>query len=189
MRITARLRRWFRRPVRLELAMGDITKCPVDVIVNAAKASLLGGGGVDGAIHAAGGPAILQDCKTLRADVYPDGLPVGEAVATTAGHMLAQHVIHTVGPDRRVGQVDPALLRACYINSLKVADKLGARDVAFPLISAGVYGWPKEDAIVQALTAIRSARPSHVKTVWLVVYDQDTYELAWDLYDLRKSWS
>lgn len=182
MRITTRIRRWFRRPVRLELAVGDITKFPVDAIVNAAKASLLGGGGVDGAIHAAGGPAILKQCKALRAYQYPNGLPIGEAVVTTAGHMLARHVIHTVGPDRRIGQVDPALLRACYTNSLKLADNLGARTIAFPLISAGVYGWPVGDAIHQALAAIRSARPSHVKTVWLVLYDESTYRQACSIY-------
>lgn len=177
----ATIRRWFRRPVRIEVVMGDITKSDVDAIVNAAKSSLLGGGGVDGAIHQAAGPSVLAACRTLRSVAYPEGLPTGRAVATPAGNLPAQWIIHTVGPDRRIGQVDPALLRACYTNSLKVADKLTARSVAFPLISAGIYGWPKTDAIKQAFTALRTARPSSVKEVFLVVYDLDTYRLAYDI--------
>jgi O-acetyl-ADP-ribose deacetylase (regulator of RNase III) len=169
---------WFysRPTLRIEIVQGDITTEKVDVIVNAAKSSLLGGGGVDGAIHRAGGPAILAECKELRRDL-PDGLPAGHALITTAGALPAQWVVHTVGPvyDPRKDLSD--VLRSCYTQSLEAADVTGARTVAFPLISAGVYGWPKDDAVKQALTAIRSAN-TQVKTVRLVVFDEDTYRIA-----------
>jgi O-acetyl-ADP-ribose deacetylase (regulator of RNase III) len=175
------LLRRFRGRVHIELTMGDITTMDVDAVVNAAKASLLGGGGVDGAIHAAGGPAILKDCKALRAYQYPNGLPVGEAVVTTAGRMHADWVIHTVGPVYDPAKNQSALLRSCYTSALAVADNLGARTIAFPLISAGVYGWPIGDAIHQALAAIRAAKTS-VETVWLVLYDESTYRQACSIY-------
>ena len=141
--------------MQLELVVGDITEQAVDAIVNAANASLLGGGGVDGAIHARGGPAILAECREIRATRHPDGLPVGAAVATTAGQLPARWVIHTVGPI--FGRGDAAQLRDCYDSSLRVAAELGAQSIAFPLISAGAYAWPQDDAIRQAITVIRAA--------------------------------
>jgi O-acetyl-ADP-ribose deacetylase (regulator of RNase III) len=141
--------------MRLELVQGDITEQRVDAIVNAANSSLLGGGGVDGAIHRRGGPAILAECRELRRVTYRDGLPVGEAVATTAGDLPARWVIHTVGPIH--GRGDSEQLRSCYRNSLRVAAELGADTVAFPLISAGAYRWPIEDALRQAVDTIRAA--------------------------------
>ncbi|MGH7844895.1 MAG: O-acetyl-ADP-ribose deacetylase [Candidatus Binatia bacterium] len=132
---------------RVIVKVGDITKEDVDAIVNAANRSLLGGGGVDGAIHRAGGPEILQECKQIRATKYPDGVPTGEAVMTTAGKMSAGHVIHTVGPVYGVGGKDKAeLLAACYRNSLKLAADKGLKSIAFPAISTGVYGYPLDEA-------------------------------------------
>lgn len=125
----------------IECVLGDITTAEVDAVVNAANSTLLGGGGVDGAIHAAAGPALLRECRELRATSLPDGLPVGRAVATSGGNLAARWVIHTVGPNWHRGQRDPALLASCHRESLAVAARLGARSVAFPAISAGVYGW------------------------------------------------
>jgi O-acetyl-ADP-ribose deacetylase (regulator of RNase III) len=163
--------------MRIELVEGDITEQDLDAIVNAANSSLLGGGGVDGAIHRKGGPAILSECRDLRAVRYADGLPTGAAVATTAGDLAARWVIHTVGPiyESRVDQSH--LLRACYANSLAVADEVGAASVAFPLISAGAFGWPLEDAIQQALSAMRGARTS-VSLARLVLFGQSTFDTA-----------
>jgi O-acetyl-ADP-ribose deacetylase (regulator of RNase III) len=160
--------------VQLELVQGDITKQQADAIVNAANSSLLGGGGVDGAIHQRGGKKILAECRRLRDTVYPDGLPPGQAVATTAGKLNARWVIHTVGPIYRRG--DAATLRSCYTASLRVAAELGATTVAFPLISAGAFGWPVEDAIHQAVTAIDAA--PNAGTARLVLWQPETYELA-----------
>ena len=112
-----------------------------------------GGGGVDGAIHRAGGRAVLEDCIAR----FPDGLATGDAGWTTAGEMPARWVIHVVGPNRHAGQTDRSLLTSCYSRALEVADELGARTVAFPLVSAGVYGWPKDDAIAAALEVFRDA--------------------------------
>lgn len=161
----------------LQIVKGDITKLPADVIVNAAKPSLMGGGGVDGAIHAAGGPQILEDCKRLRANRLPNGLGTGEAVVTRAGNLPADWVIHTVGPDRRIGQADPELLRSCYTRSLQAADRMSAESISFPLVSSGVYGWPTRDAVQQALTAFYLAE-TNVKVIRLVVFDQQTYDIA-----------
>ena len=140
---------------RIELVAGDITAERVDAIVNAANSSLLGGGGVDGAIHRAGGPTILEECRALRATIVPDGLPTGEAVATGAGRLAARWVIHTVGPVwPGPGPEEEArrrLLASAYRNSLAVANGLGAASVAFPAISAGIYGWPADDAALVAL--------------------------------------
>lgn len=155
--------------MQIECVGGDITEQDLDVIVNAANSSLLGGGGVDGAIHRRGGPAILTECRDLRATSYPDGLPVGEAVATTAGHLPAQWVIHTVGPVHSASKDRSALLRASYTSSLAVADELGARRIAFPAVSAGVFGWPMADAARQALTAVRSAT-TRVELVRFVLF-------------------
>jgi O-acetyl-ADP-ribose deacetylase (regulator of RNase III) len=142
---------------RITLVQGDITEQEVDAVVNAANSSLLGGGGVDGAIHRRGGPEILEECRRLRAARYGRGLPTGQAVATTAGRLPARWVIHTVGPVYRPGAEDRALLASCYRESLRVADGLGARTVAFPAVSAGIYGWPLPDAARVALTAVAEA--------------------------------
>ncbi len=160
------------------LVDGDITAQRVDAIVNAANSSLLGGGGVDGAIHRKGGPAILEECRALRASRYGRGLPTGQAVATTAGDLPARWVIHTVGPVFAPDEDRSALLRDCYANSLRVADALGATSVAFPLVSAGVYGWPVEDAVRQALTVLHAATPAHVAEARLVLFGADTYAMA-----------
>jgi O-acetyl-ADP-ribose deacetylase len=157
--------------MKIELLRGDITEQAVDAIVNAANRSLLGGGGVDGAIHRAGGPAILEACKRIRAEHYPDGLPTGEAVATTAGALPARWVIHTVGPVYAKSQDRSEQLAACHVNALRVADELGARTVAFPAISTGVYGYPLEDAAPVALSAVRSADTS-VEEVRFVLFDR-----------------
>jgi len=142
---------------RIELVQGDITEQEVDAVVNAANSGLLGGGGVDGAIHRAGGPAILAECRDLRRTRYPDGLPTGQAVATTAGDLPARWVIHTVGPVYAEREDRSHLLASAYRESLRVADELGARTVAFPAVSAGVYGWPLGDAARIAVTTVREA--------------------------------
>jgi O-acetyl-ADP-ribose deacetylase (regulator of RNase III) len=163
--------------MRIELVEGDITEQHVDAIVNAANPSLLGGGGVDGAIHTRGGPTIVEECRRLRSSRYPEGLPTGEAVATTAGRLPARWVIHTVGPIYE-SDVDKAdLLRKCYASSLAVADELGAATVAYPLMSAGIFGWPVEDAVRQALTALGAARTSVVEAR-LVLFGTPTFEVA-----------
>jgi O-acetyl-ADP-ribose deacetylase len=159
----------------ITLVQGDITAQAVDAIVNAANRSLLGGGGVDGAIHRRGGPAILEECRRLRADRYPEGLPVGEAVATTAGQLPAKWVIHTVGPVYAAAEDRSGLLAACHTASLQVADRLGARIVAFPAISTGVYGYPLEKAAPVALAAVRGA-PSEVEEARFVLFDQTAFD-------------
>lgn len=149
---------------RIELVTGDITAQHVDAIVNAANSSLLGGGGVDGAIHRAGGPAILEECRRLRATNLPDGLPTGEAVATGAGRLHANWVIHAVGPVWPGPGPEAArrrlLLEAAYANSLRIAAGLGARSVAVPAVSAGVYGWPSDDVATVALDVAAKADAS-----------------------------
>lgn len=140
----------------LTAVRGDITLEHVDAIVNAANSSLLGGGGVDGAIHRAGGPEILAECRRLRATSLPDGLPAGSAVATTAGRLPARWVVHTVGPVHSQREDRTAVLASAYSESLRVASELGARSIAFPAISAGVYGWPMDDAARVAVRAVRS---------------------------------
>ena len=163
--------------MRIELVEGDITEQAVDAIVNAANSSLLGGGGVDGAIHRRGGPAILEECRALRASTHPDGLPAGDAVATTAGRLAARWVIHTVGPVYSGEPGQEGTLRSCYTRSLAVADELGAHTVAFPLISAGAFGWPLEDAVAQALTALRVAETS-VAEARVVLFGADAFAVA-----------
>lgn len=139
----------------IEAVLGDITVQEVDAIVNAANSSLLGGGGVDGAIHRAAGPGLLEACRGLRATSLPEGLPVGRAVATPGFDLPASWVIHTVGPNRHAGQTDPGLLRSAFDSSLDLAEELGCSSVAVPAVSAGVYGW---DAREVARTAVASAR-------------------------------
>ena len=144
---------------RVRLVRGDITTQEVDAVVNAANSRMRGGGGVDGAIHRAGGPEVLADCVRR----FPDGLATGDAGWTTAGRMPARWVIHTVGPNRNAGQTDPELLISCYRRCLEVADELGAATVAFPLISAGIYGWPLDDAARIAVETLRDTESSVVE--------------------------
>ena len=132
---------------RLIVKSGDITEEAVDAIVNAANSSLLGGGGVDGAIHRRGGPSILEECRTIRETRYPAGLPTGDAVITTAGDLPARYVIHTVGPIYGMNQGrDAELLASCYRNSIDLAIGRGLKSIAFPSISTGAYGYPKREA-------------------------------------------
>jgi O-acetyl-ADP-ribose deacetylase (regulator of RNase III) len=159
---------------RILLVEGDITTQDVDAIVNAANSTLLGGGGVDGAIHEGGGPAILEECKQIRAEVWPDGLPTGQAVATTGGELPARWVIHTVGPVY-ADEEDPAsLLASCHAESLRVADELGAETVAFPAISTGVYGYPLDEAAGVAIRSVRTADTA-VREVRFVLFGADAY--------------
>ncbi|WP_432118348.1 O-acetyl-ADP-ribose deacetylase [Streptomyces sp. bgisy032] len=160
----------------IELAQGDITRERADAIVNAANSSLLGGGGVDGAIHRRGGPAILDACRTLRASRLGKGLPTGRAVATTAGDLDARWVIHTVGPVYSATEDRSGLLASCYRESLRVADELGARTVAFPAISTGVYGWPMDDGARIAVETVRAADTA-VEKVRFVLFDRQAYEV------------
>lgn len=158
---------------RLVVTTGDITKMKTGAVVNAANSSLMGGGGVDGAIHRNGGPAILEECKQIRAGRYPDGLPAGDAVATTAGNLPAQHVIHTVGPVWHGGSSGEAdKLAGCYRRSLEEAVKLSLKDIAFPAISTGIYGYPKEKAGQVAFTVVREFLSSSKlpETVYFVFY-------------------
>jgi O-acetyl-ADP-ribose deacetylase (regulator of RNase III) len=159
---------------RIVLVEGDLTEQDVDAIVNAANSTLLGGGGVDGAIHRRGGPAILDACRRIRAEEWPDGLPTGRAVATTGGALPARWVIHTVGPI--YGEVDdaPGLLASCHTESLRVADGLEARTVAFPAISTGVYGYPLDEAAPVAIEAVRTADTA-VREVRFVLFGRDAF--------------
>ncbi|MEU9626428.1 O-acetyl-ADP-ribose deacetylase [Streptomyces luteogriseus] len=159
----------------IELVRGDITRESVDAIVNAANSSLLGGGGVDGAIHRRGGPAILEDCRRLRAAHLGKGLPTGRAVATTAGDLDARWVVHTVGPVFSATEDRSGLLASCYRESLRVAGELGARTVAFPAISTGVYGWPMDDGARIAVETVRAADTT-VEEVRFVLFDERAYE-------------
>ncbi|GAA2595576.1 MULTISPECIES: O-acetyl-ADP-ribose deacetylase [Streptomyces] len=158
----------------LTLVQGDITRESVDAIVNAANSSLLGGGGVDGAIHRRGGPAILAACRELRAGHLGKGLPTGRAVATTAGDLDARWVIHTVGPVHSTTEDRSDLLASCYRASLRVADELGARTVAFPAISTGVYHWPLDDAARIAVETVRTTDTS-VTEARFVLFDDRAY--------------
>ncbi|MFF4716637.1 O-acetyl-ADP-ribose deacetylase [Streptomyces eurythermus] len=159
----------------ITLVQGDITRQHADALVNAANSSLLGGGGVDGAIHRRGGPAILAECRALRASKYGKGLPTGQAVATTAGDLDARWVIHTVGPVWSRTEDRSDLLASCYRESLRVAGELGARTVAFPAISTGVYRWPMPDAARIALETVRTTATA-VEEVRFVLFDDRAYE-------------
>jgi O-acetyl-ADP-ribose deacetylase len=167
--------------VRIELVEGDIAAQQVDAIVNAANSSLLGGGGVDGAIHRQGGPEILAECRALRESRYAEGLPAGDAVATTAGRLPARWVIHTVGPVWSAHEDRSATLRSCYTRSLVLADELGAETVAFPLISSGVFGWPLDDAVRQALSALRGTETG-LAEARLVLFGRDAFAAAQRVY-------
>jgi O-acetyl-ADP-ribose deacetylase (regulator of RNase III) len=157
--------------MEITAVQGDITEQQVDAVVNAANRAMRGGGGVDGAIHRAGGPEVLEDCKRR----FPDGLATGDAGWTTAGEMPARWVIHVVGPNYSAGQTDRTLLTSCYSRALEVADELGARTVAFPLVSAGIYGWPKDDAIAAAIETLRAA-DTRVEEARMVAFDASTYD-------------
>jgi O-acetyl-ADP-ribose deacetylase len=158
--------------MEITLVLGDITQQRADAIVNAANSSLLGGGGVDGAIHRGGGPDILSECRALRAGQFSAGLPTGQAVATTAGRLPARWVIHTAGPVYSPGQDRSRLLASCYRESLRVADELGARSVAFPAVSAGIYGWPADDAARIAVSTVRGTS-SQVEEARFVLFTPD----------------
>ncbi|MEU6820267.1 O-acetyl-ADP-ribose deacetylase [Streptomyces atriruber] len=163
--------------VSITLVQGDITQQRADAIVNAANSSLLGGGGVDGAIHRRGGPDILADCRRLRASHYGKGLPTGRAVATTAGRLDAGHVIHTVGPVWSATEDRSELLASCHRESLRVAAELGARTIAFPAISTGVYRWPLADAARIAVSTVREAAdPELFDEVRFVLFGQDAHD-------------
>jgi O-acetyl-ADP-ribose deacetylase len=151
--------------VEITVVQGDITTQQVDAVVNAANSRMRGGGGVDGAIHAAGGPEVLADCVRR----FPDGLETGQAGWTTAGNLPARWVIHVVGPNYAHGQRDRSLLLSCYSNALRVADELGATTIAFPLVSAGIYGWPLDDAAAAAIEALR-ATPTSVTEARMVAF-------------------
>ena len=163
----------------IEVQKGDITKMKVDAIVNAANSSLLGGGGVDGAIHRAGGPSILEECKEIRNK--QGGCKTGEAVITNAGNLPAKKVIHTVGPVWHGGNNNEAdLLSSCYSNSLHLAKANGLRTMAFPNISTGVYGYPKEPAAAIAVNAVRSFvadNPDAFDRIVFVCFDDENYSL------------
>ncbi|MFI7452080.1 O-acetyl-ADP-ribose deacetylase [Nonomuraea sp. NPDC049714] len=160
--------------MHITLVLGDITEQQVDAVVNAANSSLMGGGGVDGAIHRRGGPEILQECMKLRASQYGKGLRTGQAVATTAGRLPARWVIHTVGPVHSATEDRSHLLASCYRESLRVASSLGAATVAFPAISTGIYGWPLDDGARVAIRTVRAAE-APVEEVRFVLFDKAAY--------------
>jgi len=165
--------------VRITAEQGDITEIQVDAIVNAANSSLLGGGGVDGAIHAAAGPRLLEACQELRRTTLPDGLGVGDAVATPGFDLPAAWVVHTVGPNRHRGETDPALLESCFTTSLGVAADAKSRTVAFPAVSAGVYGWEADDVARVAVDAVRAwdeENPAAVDEVRFVLFSARVLE-------------
>ncbi|MCU0355492.1 MAG: O-acetyl-ADP-ribose deacetylase [Cytophagales bacterium] len=171
----------------IELTKGDITEMCVDVIVNAANSSLLGGGGVDGAIHRKGGKAILEECTAIRN--RQGGCPTGEAVYTTAGNLPARYVIHTVGPVWNNGKSnEAALLASCYRNSLRIADSLGAKTVAFPNISTGIYGYPKQEAAQVAVQTVRDYQNTDtaVEKVFFVCLDEENYRIYDQLLNRTK---
>ncbi len=164
----------------LQLVIGNITDQETDVIVNAANSSLLGGAGVDGAIHSKGGAKILEECKRLRANEWPDGLPTGNAVITSGGNLKAKFVIHTVGPIWRGGVYDEAkLLRRAYWNSLKLATTKGLKSVAFPSISTGAYGYPIEEASRVAINAVKDylEKEDKIEKVTFALFSQRAFDI------------
>jgi O-acetyl-ADP-ribose deacetylase (regulator of RNase III) len=169
--------------MQIEIMYGDITTRDVDAIVNAANSSLLGGGGVDGAIHRAAGPELMEACREVRRTKLPDGLPVGAAVVTPAFRLPSRWVIHTVGPNRHAGQTDPDLLASCFRESLRAAVEVGARSIAFPAISAGIYGWDAREVAEVAFDAVSSfssasadhaASASGLELVEFVLFSEET---------------
>ncbi|MGI9165089.1 MAG: O-acetyl-ADP-ribose deacetylase [Pyrinomonadaceae bacterium] len=173
---------------RVQIIVGDITVQDVDAIVNAANSSLLGGGGVDGAIHLAGGPRILEECREIRRTQYPDGLPTGEAVITSGGNLPARHVIHTVGPVYgKHGGREAELLAACYKNSLTLALKNSIAAIAFPAISTGVYGYRRSEAAAIASQTIKEFLAEHreLTEVQMVFLNQGDAALFVDYHRFR----
>ncbi len=169
--------------MRIEVVRGDITKLSVDVVVNAANSGLLGGGGVDGAIHRAAGPRLLEECRQLRAE--RGGCPPGQAVITGAGNLPARYVIHAVGPVWQGGAAGEAtLLASCYLTALHLAEEKGARSIAFPNISTGVYGYPKELAAKVVHEAIRSfsRKPGSIERIVFVTFDEENHALYRELF-------
>ncbi len=160
---------------RIEAVQGDLTRQHVDALVNAANSSLLGGGGVDGALHAAAGPDLLAACREVRRTTWPGGLPVGEAVATPAGKLPCRWVIHTVGPNRHAGQTEESLLASCFTRALDVAVGLGVGSIAFPAIGAGVYGWSAADASRIAVGAVAAHPKSGIDLVRFVLFNESLY--------------
>ena len=158
--------------MKLKLLQGDITTLNVDAIVNAANNSLLGGGGVDGAIHAAAGKGLLKECRTLN------GCATGEAKITKGYNLSARHVIHTVGPIwRGGGEGEQQLLTSCYNNCMQLAQQYNVKSIAFPLLSAGIFGYPKRDAITVAITTLAQYENTDIE-IYLILYDYETYTLA-----------
>lgn len=166
----------------ISVVEGDITEQRVDAVVNAANRRMRGGGGVDGAIHAAAGPGLLDECVQR----FPQGLATGQAGWTTGHRLPARWVIHVVGPNYRAGETDRRLLVSCYANALRVADELGAESVAFPLVSAGIYGWPRDDAVAAAVETLAGASTA-VRSAVLVAYGRAAYdELTAAVDDFRR---
>ncbi len=160
---------------QISIVEGDITDQVVDAIVNAANSSLLGGGGVDGAIHRRGGPEILAQCRALRDGKYAGGLPAGQAVETTAGRLRARWVIHTVGPVYSTSEDRSEILASSYRSALQLADHLGARSIAFPAISAGIYRWPIDDAARIAVATVKTTATTAVEEIRFVLFGPEAY--------------
>jgi len=159
------------------LVKGDITKLDVDVIVNAANPSLLGGGGVDGAIHRAAGPLLRQECLRIRQEKYPNGLPRGEVVMTKGYNLKARFVIHTVGPRFDIDKPEEEILKRCYFNALKLADSKGLKSIAFPSISTGVYGFPIERAVLIVKDVLMNFKPRSLEKVFLVLFSEHDFNV------------
>ncbi|WP_166137140.1 macro domain-containing protein [Nocardioides ochotonae] len=162
--------------MQITVVEGDITEQEVDAVVNAANRAMRGGGGVDGAIHRVGGPEVLADCVRR----FPDGLATGDAGWTEAGNLPARWVVHVVGPDRNAGETDRSQLVSCYVRALEVADELGVRSIAFPLVGAGVYGWAAAESVAAALEGIAAAeaRGSGVEEVRIVAFGHPAYDVV-----------
>ena len=160
---------------KIHILVGDITTINTEVIVNAANFRLLGGGGVDGAIHKAGGNKILEECKHIRNTMYPDGLPVGKAVITSAGNMKAKYIVHTVGPQYRFDKDPVKSLVSCYTNALLLADEYKCSSIAFPAIATGVYGYPKEEATNIAYETVKQLieKCIYIKDIVFVFYTEE----------------
>ncbi|WP_221932425.1 O-acetyl-ADP-ribose deacetylase [Carboxylicivirga sp. M1479] len=168
--------------MKLQVIKGDITQLQVDAIVNAANTRLMGGGGVDGAIHRAGGPVIMDECRQIREQ--QGGCPTGEAVITSSGLLAAKKLIHTVGPVWQGGNTgEKELLKACYINSLKLAEANKLKTIAFPNISTGVYGYPKVEAAKLAINTVKNYRSESVSLVIFVCFDEENHRLYQHLLD------
>ncbi len=165
------------KPLKIQILRGDITELDVDCIVNAANKTLMGGGGVDGAIHNAAGIELREECKNLREIKYKEGLPKGEAVITKGYNLLAKFIIHTLGPIYTINKDQSALLKNCFINSLKLADENKCKSIAFPAISCGAYGYPKEKCAKIAKEAITNFKFNNIREIILCLYDNETKQI------------